>query len=262
MNMRIAVITQEDRFVIPDNIEKILALPGIETSLICTVDAPGALEQKKMFFWRGFGACQTLRMGLRWINAKFADLADSLCGYRLLRRKHSIRAVARKHGIPFETIRNPNNEVFLNRLRAMDVELVVSLSAPCVFKPPLLELPRLGCINLHCSLLPRYAGLLPSFWVLYYGESISGATVHYMDSKIDNGAILGQVKVPIQPGTSVFDLIRQTKSAGGDLMVGIIQSLQRGEIQAQPNRAEEGSYFSWPTVEQMREFRRRGGLFA
>jgi methionyl-tRNA formyltransferase len=260
--MRIAIITQEDRFVIPGNIEKILSLPGIETRLICRVDSPGSLEQKKNLFRRGFGWSQTLRMGWLWLKAKTADLADGICAYRLLRRKYSIRAVARKHGVPFAAVRNPNDETFLERMRLLQTDLVVSLSAPCVFKPPLLELSRFGCINLHCSLLPRYAGLLPSFWVLYHGENCTGATVHYMDSKIDNGAILGQVEVPILPGTSVFELIRHTKAAGGKLMVDVIQKIQRGEIKTQPNRCEEGSYFSWPTVEQMREFRRRGGRFA
>ncbi len=260
--MRIAIITQEDRFVIPGNIEKILSLPGIETCLICRVDSPGSLEQKKKLFRRGFGWGQALRMGWRWFKAKIADLVDGLCAYRLLRHKYSIGAVARKHGILFTAIGNPNDEAFLERIRSLQADLVVSLSAPCVFKPPLLELPRFGCINLHCSLLPRYAGLLPSFWVLYHGETYTGATVHYMDSKIDNGAILGQVKVPIQPGTSVFELIRHTKAAGAKLMVDMIQKIQRGEIQSQPNRSEEGAYFSWPTVEQMREFRRRGGRFA
>ena len=70
--MRIAIITQEDRFVIPGNIEKILSLPEIETCLICRVDSPGSLEQKKNLFRRGFGWGQTLRMGWLWMKAKTA----------------------------------------------------------------------------------------------------------------------------------------------------------------------------------------------
>ena len=63
-----------------------------------------------------------------------------------------------------------------------------------IFKKELLKIPRYGCINLHCSILPKYAGLLPSFWTIYNKEEKIGSTVHYMDDKIDNGAILGQVK--------------------------------------------------------------------
>jgi methionyl-tRNA formyltransferase len=83
-----------------------------------------------------------------------------------------------------------------------------------------------------------------------------------MDDKIDNGAILGHVRVPIGRGMSVFELIRRTKAAGGDLLVDVIGKLARGAVEAVPNHVENGSYFSWPSVEQMREFRRRGGRFA
>jgi methionyl-tRNA formyltransferase len=82
-----------------------------------------------------------------------------------------------------------------------------------------------------------------------------------MDSKIDNGSILGQVRVAIEPGTTLFDLIQKTKAAGGDLMVEVIRRIQSGDVEPTPNRAEEGSYFSWPTIDQMRQFRRRGGRF-
>ena len=94
------------------------------------------------------------------------------------------------------------------------------------------------------------------------GETETGATVHYMDDQIDNGAILGQVRVPLDSGMSVFELIRRTKAAGGELLVEVIRKLNQGSVETSPNRPEEGSYFSWPSVEQMREFRRRGGRFA
>jgi methionyl-tRNA formyltransferase len=128
-----------------------------------------------------------------------------------------------------------------------------------VFKECLLTLPRHGCINLHCSLLPLYAGLLPSFWVLYHQEQKTGATVHYMATKIDNGGILGQEIVTIEPGSTMLDVIRKTKQVGGDLMVRVVQEIASGTVTVRENREEEGSYFGWPTIEQMREFRWKGG---
>jgi folate-dependent phosphoribosylglycinamide formyltransferase PurN len=260
--MKIAILTQEDSFAIPRNIEKIATLPGVQTALICALNVSGALENKKSHFRRGFGIWQTAVMGGYWLAAKSLNILDACCGYRLLGEKKSIRGVARRRKIDFMTIENPNDAAFLERLAAMQLDLIVSLSAPCVFKEPLLRLPRLGCINLHCSLLPHYAGLMPSFWVLYQSEKETGATVHYMDDKIDNGSILGQVRVPIDEGMSVFDLVRRTKAAGGELLVEVIGQLERGTSQTIPNRVEEGSYFTWPSVPQMREFRLRGGRFA
>jgi methionyl-tRNA formyltransferase len=259
--MKIAIITQEDHFVIPQNVEKILVLDDVEVVLMATIDAKGALTNRKSFFARGFGLGQAGHLGWRLMRMKCLDALDGLLAHQLPGRKRSIRAVARKHRIPFSRIADPNAAAFLKRLQGLQVDLVVSLSAPCVFGPELLAVPIHGCINLHCSLLPRFAGLLPSFWVLYHGETVTGATVHYMDSKIDNGSILGQVRVAIEPGTTLFDLIQKTKAAGGDLMVEVIRRIQSGDVEPTPNRAEEGSYFSWPTIDQMRQFRRRGGRF-
>jgi methionyl-tRNA formyltransferase len=260
--MKIVVITQEDRFVIPQNIEKLLALDGVDTVLIALISGQGSLENRKDYFLRGLGIRQSWSMGRRWLAARLANAFDRLFGYRRLRQKRSIRAVAQKHGIPFEIVGNPNQPAFLERLRRLGPDLAVSLSAPCIFRSELLTLPTHGCINLHCSPLPRYAGVFPSFWVLYHNERETGATVHYMDSKIDNGLILGQVMVPLDPGMSVLQVIQRTKAVGGDLLAEVVCRIRDGTQQTRPNRSEEGSYFTWPTVVQMKEFRRRGGLFS
>ena len=169
-------------------------------------------------------------------------------------------AVAESHRIPYEVISDPNDSDFCDRIAVLHPDIIVSFSAPVVFKPQLLNIPRLGCINLHCSYLPQYAGLLPSFWVLFYQETETGATVHYMDDKIDNGGILGQVKVPIPPGSSMFDVIMCTKAAGGDLMRDILKKIISGaEIATTRNHADKSCYFSWPTLKQLKEFRTRKG---
>jgi folate-dependent phosphoribosylglycinamide formyltransferase PurN len=257
--MNVAILTQDDHFAIPGNIARIFGVPEAGVVLIAVVDAKGALVNRKDWIARGFGIGQTARLGFRVLLARAGDLLDRLFAYRMFSRKLSIRAVARKHRVPFLKIADPNAAEFRARLQSLKVELVVSFSAPCVFRPELLALPAYGCVNLHCSLLPRYAGLFPSFWVLYHQEKVTGATVHYMDDKIDNGAILGQTRVPIRPNATVFDLVQKTKAAGGELMVDVLRSIVRGEAKTTANLAENGSYFSWPSIEQMREFRKRGG---
>jgi methionyl-tRNA formyltransferase len=171
----------------------------------------------------------------------------------------SVRQVARHLVVPCVSTTELHADQMLAYLESLDLDLIVSFSAPIVFKDRLLALPRKGCINLHCSLLPRYAGLLPSFWVLYHHEQETGATVHYMDTRIDNGGILGQEVVSIEPGTTMLEVIRRTKRVGGDLMARVVQAVASGTFSVRDNREEEGSYFGWPTIEQMRQFRRQGG---
>jgi folate-dependent phosphoribosylglycinamide formyltransferase PurN len=257
--LKVLFISQEDCFVIPQNIERVLKLPGIKTEQIIVVDSKGSMTNRKSIFAEGFGVFQTVHMGTVLLCARLWDAIDSLFSYRLLKLKRSIEAVARKHDVPFQRISNPNADNSVGVIESLDIDLIISYSCPSVFKPRLLKAAKLGCINLHCSLLPKYAGLLPSFWVLYYGEKDAGATVHYMDDKIDNGAILGQCTVPVSPGITMFELIHQTKAAGGALMAEIVERFRDGTVESVPNQVEKESYYTWPTAEEMRTFRHRGG---
>ena len=257
--LRISIITQEDSFVIPKNVELLLRETNIDVVSIYTIEGKGSFTNKLGYFVRGFGFLQSAKMGVHLVFAKLIDKTDLLLGGRLPGIKRSIRAVAKKHRIPYKVLQTLNSQEILNELRAQHLDLIVSFSAPCVFPPALLELPKHGCLNLHCSLLPRYAGLLPSFWTIYHGEQEGGATVHYMDDKIDNGGILGQVRVDISNCRSMYQAIRKTKQAGGKLMIDVIRQISNGNIQVMPNDSSQGSYFTWPTTEQMRDFRKKGG---
>ncbi|MCF8096135.1 MAG: hypothetical protein K9J79_12335 [Desulfobacteraceae bacterium] len=259
---RVVVITQEDHFAIPENIEKLIRPDGVRIVRIVTLDVRGSLVNKKSYFFRGFGFVQGCRMAFRVFKKKLAAGMDLLCKGRLPIKKQSVKLVAQKYKIPHEVCSDPNEAGFLKRIKEENPDIIVSFSAPVVFKEELLSIPAKGCINLHCSYLPDYAGLLPSFWVLYNGEKETGATVHYMDTQIDNGGILEQVRVPIEKGQSMFDLIIKTKAVGGDLMCRVIKKMAAGEdVELQPNPSEKGDYYSWPSVEQMMEFRRQGGRF-
>ncbi len=100
---------------------------------------------------------------------------------------------------------------------------------------------------------------MPSFWTLYKKEKSTGATVHYMDSKIDNGAILNQKEIAISENETMFSLILKSKEIGGNLMCETIRNIQNSTVNIKENFAEKGSYFTWPTVEQFQDFTKNGG---
>lgn len=258
--MNIAVITQPDSSVIPENIAKLAEMPGVAIQAVIVLDVKGSLANKRGYFLRGFGAWQCFKLFARLAGQRTSAAIRRLAG-RSVRAGEgmSVRQLARHLALPYISTTELHEDRLLDFLQSLDLELIVSFSAPIVFKDRLLAMPRHGCINLHCSLLPRYAGLLPSFWVLYNRESSTGATVHYMDERIDNGGILGQEIVPIERGATMLDVIRRTKRIGGDVMVQVVRQIASGTITVRENRAEEGSYCGWPSIEQMRDFRRQGG---
>ena len=258
--MNIAVITQPDSAVIPENIATLAGLPGIAIKAVVVLDVKGALANKRGYFLQGFGAWQCFRLFATLVSQRLsAAIRRGVGGQVRPGEGMSVRQLARRFAVPCVSTTELHADQMLAYLESLDLDLIVSFSAPIVFKDRLLALPRKGCINLHCSLLPRYAGLLPSFWVLYHHEQETGATVHYMDTRIDNGGILGQEVVSIEPGTTMLEVIRRTKRVGGDLMARVVQAVASGTFSVRDNREEEGSYFGWPTIEQMRQFRRQGG---
>lgn len=257
--MKIIIITQEDAFVVPKNIEKILRLDNVEILKVIDIDSNYSLVNKKSYFIKGFGLFQTIKMGLKVISAKVLNIIDTLTSYKLAITPKSLKAVSGRYHIQFERIKNPNAAAFLDEVKALQPDLIVSYSAPVVFKEALLKIPKHGCINLHCSFLPYYAGVMPSFWTLYKKEKTTGATVHFMDTKIDNGAILNQQEIEISEQETMFSLILKSKEIGGNLMCETIREIQNSTVNVKENFAEKGSYFTWPTVEQFQDFTKNGG---
>ncbi|HEX6041336.1 methionyl-tRNA formyltransferase [Longimicrobium sp.] len=256
--LRVVVLTQEDRFFIPRNVDLICREPGMDVREIAVLDARGSLDNMRGRLLRWFGPAALARLALRAGTLAAADVVQRATGGRVGGRPASLRAVARRHGIPFRIERDANAPAFLERLRGHAPDVVVSFSAPQVFRRELLGLPAKGCINLHCSLLPHYRGLLPSFWVLFHGEPRSGATVHLMDAEIDNGGILAQAEVDIRGFRTMTQVLDATKRRGGELMVETLRRLRAGGVEALPNPVDDGSYFTWPTDDQARAFRAKG----
>jgi methionyl-tRNA formyltransferase len=174
---------------------------------------------------------------------------------------YSVEGVAREYGVPLHETSSVNATAYLDFLRSLNLDLVISINASQKFKGGILALPRLGCINVHGALLPRYRGRLPSFWVLANGEKETGATVHFMNEDLDDGPILLQERVEISENDTQDTIIRRTKALGARLLVEAIDRLERGTVTTQPNDREQATYFSFPTREDGLRLRQQGRRF-
>lgn len=258
--MDIVVITQEDNFVIPKNLEKLRNVKDVNLKSIITVEGGGALSNKKYYFFRGFGIFQSFKIAVKLSYIKVIDVLDRIIfDNKLIDNKLSINSLCKKYSIDLRHIRNINSKDSLNKIKIMNPDLIVSYSAPCIFSKELLDIPKLGAINLHCSMLPKYSGIMPSFWVLYNNESKTGVTVHYMDDKIDNGKIIEQASVKIEKNISIFQLINTTKDIGGDLVCKVVKNIRSENIKVSDNKYSKDNYNTWPTIRDIKLFRKRGG---
>ena len=254
--LKVVVMTQADRFFIPKNIDK--AAQVCELQEIVQVNCKSALENRLGDYYKWFGLWQCAKMGVVTVGREAERVLDRLAGYRLFGGCCSVKDAAMKNHIPFRVITDSNDPAFVQHVRDLAPDLIISYSAPQIIKPELLGLPKHGVINVHGALLPDYRGCLPSFWYLYNDEKRGGATVHYMSAKIDDGDIIEQGSVDLTGCRSMFSLMKKTKTVGGELMLQAIRDIADGTVTRRKNETDKGSYYTWPTVAQAREFRRKG----
>jgi methionyl-tRNA formyltransferase len=166
------------------------------------------------------------------------------------------RQFAARH-IPVHDVADVNAASFVDLLRRLQVDLIVSINTPQRLKAPLLTLPAHGCLNVHFGMLPRYRGLLPIFHALMNGEPSFGVTVHLMDEKLDNGDIVVQRAVPIQESDTLDTLYPQAFATASALLAEAIDACASGSLTRRPNCEAEKTYYSYPSRELIGAYRHR-----
>jgi methionyl-tRNA formyltransferase len=173
-------------------------------------------------------------------------------------RGRSIASLARSAGVPLVRARSVNEPEYIAQVRAVAPDVIVSVAAPEVFKPELLEVPRLGCINIHSGRLPMYRGMMPTFWQMLRGEKAATITVHRMAEKLDAGDVLATQDFAIKTFDSLDRIIQGTKREGARLVIRVLLDLRAGRTQLSPLDMIDAHYFSFPKPEHVLEFRKRG----
>lgn len=107
----------------------------------------------------------------------------------------------------------------------------------------LLACARLGALNMHGSLLPKFRGRAPVNWAILHGETETGATLHIMESKPDAGDIVGQLAVPIGPNETATEVFAKVSQAAVTVINQVLPELVRSHIPKKPNKLAQGSYF-------------------
>jgi len=155
----------------------------------------------------------------------------------------SVRDLAFAHYLPVHQPRDPNDPDFVRAMAKLRPDFLFSCYYRHMLKPPLLELPRKGALNLHGSLLPRYRGRCPTNWVLIHGETETGVTLHYMVAKADQGDMVAQKRTPIALDDTAATLLSRQAAAAGELMREIYPLLRTGQAPRVPQDHGAASYF-------------------
>ncbi len=154
-------------------------------------------------------------------------------------RPSPVHKVAERFGIPVRTPKSLRNAEEQAAFAALDADCAVVVAYGLILPKPILDAPRLGCFNLHASLLPRWRGAAPIQRAIMAGDAESGVMVMQMDEGLDTGPVGMVEKVAIGPDMTAGELHDALMKVGADLMARALAAISRGSL-AFRAQAEEG----------------------
>ncbi|AQT68333.1 Bifunctional polymyxin resistance protein ArnA [Anaerohalosphaera lusitana] len=259
--MKIIILTQEENLYLPQSFATVCrAFPD---EVVCIVASPamsthGGAVKGFLKHFQLFGIRGTWIMACRLIIAKLKGRFAKPSSEGPF---HSIKQVADGFDIPYYHVPKVREQQFQYILDKYRPDLLISISCPQIIGKKIRERIPMGCINVHGAPLPKYRGLMPAFWVLRNGETETATSVHDLMAKLDDGEILVQKKVAIDPNDTWDSLVTKTKAEGARALVEAIEQIKAGTVQRKPNREEDATYFSFPTAEDRKAFIKAGRSF-
>jgi methionyl-tRNA formyltransferase len=159
----------------------------------------------------------------------------------------SVADLAARHQLPVIAPDDPNAPAVVERIRALNPDFLFSFYYRHMLKTTLLAVPRLGALNMHGSLLPKYRGRVPVNWAVINGETETGATLHYMTAKPDAGDIVAQRAVPILPDDTAVEVFHKVAAAAATVLDASLPALIAGTAPRLPQDLTQGGYFGGRT---------------
>ena len=159
-------------------------------------------------------------------------------------RKSPVHEVADGFGIPVMTPKTLRNEAEQIAFAAFDADVAVVVAYGLILPKPILDAPRLGCLNLHGSLLPRWRGAAPMQRAVLAGDKRTGVMVMQMDEGLDTGPVALVDEMPIGPDMTIGELHDRMMLVGADLMGRALAALERGSLTFTPQSEDGVTYAS------------------
>jgi methionyl-tRNA formyltransferase len=154
-----------------------------------------------------------------------------------------VKAIAQAHNLPLYQPKSvKKDEATLDYLKNAQADVFVVVAYGQILSQAMLDLPRLGCVNAHGSLLPKYRGAAPIQWSLYHGEAETGITTMLMDAGMDTGAMLLEARTPIALLDNFEDLAARLAQISADLLPETLLKLNQQAIQPLPQDESQATY--------------------
>ncbi len=153
-----------------------------------------------------------------------------------------VKEYALQAGLPVLQPETLKTEDAVNQLRQLQADLFVVVAYGKLLPRSVLDLPKLGCINVHGSLLPKYRGAAPIQWAVMNGEPVSGVSVMYLAEGMDSGDVIDTAVLQIGEYESFGSVYERMKALGGELLVRVLPRFAAGKPAASPQEENAATY--------------------
>lgn len=185
---------------------------------------------------------------LKVVLAQGADVAavftqaDKPVGRKQVLTPPPVKVLAQEAGIPVYQPRHIKYPKWVNILKEIQPDLILVAAFGQILSQEILDIPRLGCINFHGSLLPEYRGAAPAQWCLANGETVTGVTAMMMDAGMDTGDMLFARTTPIAADDTAETLLYKLSLTAAGMVPEVLAWAERGTFTRTPQNAAEATY--------------------
>lgn len=150
-----------------------------------------------------------------------------------------VKELALEHGLPVFQPKTMRDETVQEQIAALCADVIVVVAYGKMLPKAVLDAPKLGCINVHGSLLPKYRGAAPIQWTVIHGEETAGVTTMFMGEGMDTGDMLLKAETPVGQEETSGELFDRLKEMGADLLAETLVKLEQGALERIPQNEEE-----------------------
>lgn len=153
-----------------------------------------------------------------------------------------VKELARSHGVPVfqpTTLKNPAAQ---ERLRSHQADLMVVVAYGLILPKPILEIPRLGCVNVHASLLPRWRGAAPIQRAILAGDEVTGITIMMVEPRLDAGPMLHKKVCRIAPLETAGELHDRLARLGAEALAEVLPAIEAGTVRPEVQDETQVTY--------------------
>ncbi len=249
----VLIITQNEPFYIPKMIRYIFDNKNEDINIVGFTVLKPHRKNKNIYHW--FMERAKIYSLYELILVFTAMFIVKMRGF--FSKRYSVKKIMLNNGVRNFPSTDINSKEYIEEVEQLDLDYVISISCPHLFKENLLNLPKKACLNAHGTLLPRHRGVFGSWWTIFKKDKEAGGTIHTMELRLDAGKIVWQEEFDVTDTDTQYSIAYKTKKIMARGLLEVMDEFDTRESSPISPRYKT-SYHRAPSKELGKEFHKKG----